>query len=365
MGKRNILFVVLSAFVVGVLAALSFLFVFQKRYEDADSSESDYMGTVVLDGFEIKIPNKNMAAIVEGVGLSYCDEGSFEMGISVVDGSYDETLNELDSLDRDIGEWFKLKKPFEEIAIDGRSYFYCVYEDEGETILLAYKKADEERSFEIMVRCLVIDLMKYQTEKELIREYESFILIADSLLKDVEPTNAENTPVGKTFVADDMYSKLQVELPEEFSPKGALYDESGNKLVGYQVEENFYMIAQEINPHYYSMKVYSNEDRDIKTVISVSDFEKSDLDAEKMMLEGSEDWTDSLAEVQSTDINGKTVYYYTYTDTYMYMGEELEKYYFEAAVDLDSGAIYRISASSMENSEVAQINTYTRFLLLD
>lgn len=354
------------AFVIGVIVTLSVLLIF-KKYEisaDRDTDNTDYMGTAVINGFAIPIPNKYMAMVDQEIGLSYSDAETFEMAISVMNGSYSSMLQELNSLNSDIAGWFHLIKPFDELGIDKNSYVYCVYEDEGETIMLIYKEADKEQIFEIMVRCLAIDQIKYQTEEELINNYESYILIADSLLRNAKPTSEKNTPTGKTFVSNEMYSNLQVVVSETFMPKDTLYDDGEKKLASYQIEDHFYMMAQEIKPNNYSMKSYFNSDRDI-TVTVIGEHRYSNMNAQMVMSEGASIWTDSDTKVNSTEINGKTIYYYSYTETYQSMNKMCEKYYFEAATNLKNGTIYRLSANSETNADTLNIDTYTKFLTIE
>lgn len=366
MSRRKITVIVATAFMIGVIVTLSVLLMFRKHEmsDDRNTDNTDYMGTAVVGGFAIPIPNKYMAMVDQEIGLSYSDNGTFEMAISVMDGSYTLTVQELDSLSANIDGWFRLMKPFDELAVDKNSYIYCVYEDEGETILLAYKEADAEHVFEIMVRCLAIDQMKYQTEEELIREYESYILIADSLLRGAKPTDDEDTPTGTTYVAAEMYADLQVVVTETFVPEDALYDEAGSILAAYQVADNFYMMAQEIKPGNYSMKAYYDTDRDI-TVTIVGGHRRSDMDAQKVMAEGAAIWADADAEVESIEINGKVVYYYFYTERYQSMHESCEKYYFEAATDMKNGTIYRLSANSEVSPDALDIDTYVKFLTIE
>jgi hypothetical protein len=44
------------------------------------------------------------------------------------------------------------------------------------------------------------------------------------------------------------------------------------------------------------------------------------------------------------------------------MDEELEKYYFEAAVDLNNGRIYRVSGYSENNEKALEVENYMNFL---
>jgi hypothetical protein len=319
------------------------------------------MGTVVLDGFEINIPDKYAAAVYEDVGLSYFDSDTFEMGISVVDGSYDETLEDLENMSGQISDWFTLLEPFSETKINGHSYIYCVYADEGETILLAYKAADDEHSFEIMVRCLSIDQLRFQTEDELKAEYEGFMTTANTLLGNAKETDEENTPAGTVFVSDHMYSDLKVEYPESFEAEDTLGDDAGNEWVKFQVEEGYYRYAEEYREACYSMKVYENLDENVVVTLIVDDWQEKETDAQMLMLDGASKWTGGKSEVKSLDVDGRTIYYYTYTVPYVSMDEELEKYYLEAAVDLDDGRIYRVSGYSEDNEKALDIENYMKF----
>lgn len=366
MSKNKTTVSIVMAFVFGVMITLSVLLIYRK-YEMSthiDTENTDYMGTAVIAGFAIPIPNKYMAAVNEEMGLLYSDRKTFEMLISVMDGNYQETVQDIDSLNSIIEEGFHLIKPFDELAIDNNSYIYCVYETDGETMLLAYKEADAEHAFQIMVHCRAIDRIKFQTEEELLKKYESYILTADSLLRGAKPTNKEDTPAGKTFISNEMYSNVQVVVTETFVPNDTLYDEVEKELVSYQIEDKFYMIGQEIEPGDYSMKSYTDWDRNI-TVAIIGKHQSKNKDAQMVMSEGAAIWADRDVKVKSTEIGGKIIYYYSYTETYQSMGEICEKYCFEAAIDMKNGTIFRLSAHSDTSAEALDIDTYIKFLTIE
>ncbi|MCM1084001.1 MAG: hypothetical protein NC428_11030 [Clostridium sp.] len=362
MSKKRMLVVIAAAFVIGAATVILGIYLLQGNVADKD--DDNYMAYVVVDGFEIPIPDKYMAAVYEGVGLSYCDKSSFEMGISVVEGAYEETVQDLDSMNEQISEWGVLKKEFTEISVGGRAYVYCVCVNEGETILLAFKEADSTHAFQIMVRCLRIDNMKFQSAQELQHEYDFLILTADTLLSNAKPTDKENTPSGTAFVSRDMYSEINVVLPNKFIAHDILYDNAETQLVGYDVEDNFYMISREILPDYYSMKVYENEEKDILAAVLVDESHPSGMSAQDMMREGAALWMDKSEqqEVKSIQKGEHTFYYYTYNEAYDVRGETRIKYYFEAATDLEDGKIYRITAQSDVSADACDINTYAKFM---
>jgi transcriptional regulator with XRE-family HTH domain len=356
--------VTIAAILIAVILAgvLALVLVLNKKANSLKETETSYMGTVVLDGFEINIPDKYAAAVYEDVGLSYFDSDTFEMGISVVDGSYDETLSDLENMSGQISDWFTLLEPFSEITVNGHAYIYCVYADEGETILLAYNAADDEHSFEIMVRCLSVDRLRFQTENELKAEYESFMTTVDTLLGNAKLTDEENTPAGTTFVSAHMYSDLKVEYPESFEAEDTLGDDAGNEWVKFRVEDGYYRYAEEYRKACYSMKVYENLDENVVVTLIADDWQEKETDAQKLMLDGAAKWTGGRSEVKSLDVDGRTIYYYTYTVPYVSMDKELEKYYLEAAVDLDDGRIYRVSGYSEDNKKALEIENYMKFL---
>ncbi len=216
-----------------------------------------------------------------------------------------------------------------------------------------------------MVRLLGIDQIRFQSEEELIREYESYILIADSLLAGARPTDKANTPSGTTYIADEMYSEINVVLSEEFVAEDSLYNKEEKKLVSYQIEDDFYLRSQEISPNHYSMKLYRDEAENITASVIIDDYIRTNMDAERLMSKGTDTWTNSEADVKSMEVNGKTFYYYIYTEEYKVMGEQLEKYHFEAAADLDNGAIYRVSATSEENPKALEADTYMKFMMIE
>ncbi|MGN0395627.1 MAG: hypothetical protein ACI4EF_09695 [Coprococcus sp.] len=361
MNKHRLKYII--PFIVGILITLAGILIYHK-YKVSNhtaNEQTDYMGTAIIDGFAIQIPDKYMAVVSDSVGLSYMDDGDFEMGISVVSENYDTILNSKDSMDSDLKSWADLKQDFIEIAIDGDCYLYCIYEDEGETLMLAYKAADDTASFEIFIRCLEIDAMLFQTKEELIQTCESYLLIADSLLHNAQPTTAENTVSGTTYISDEMYSGLEMVIPDEFEPEDSLCDASDNQLISYQIEDDFYRIASETKPDKYSMKVYKDNVRNIKVTTIVSTQNNKD-DAMTLMQKGSELWTNGESQIQSIDINGYTIYYYTYTKDYAAMDETYQMYYLEAACLMKNGFIYRVSVFSDECADVLDINHFHKFL---
>jgi hypothetical protein len=110
------------------------------------------------------------------------------------------------------------------------------------------------------------------------------------------------------------------------------------------------------------MKVYENLDENVVVTLIADDWQEKETDAQKLMLDGAAKWTGGRSEVKSLDVDGRTIYYYTYTVPYVSMDKELEKYYLEAAVDLDDGRIYRVSGYSEDNKKALEIENYMKFL---
>jgi hypothetical protein len=213
-----------------------------------------------------------------------------------------------------------------------------------------------------MVRCLSIDQLRFQTEDELKAEYESLMTTADTLLGNARMTGKENTPAGTTFVSAHMYSDLKVEYPESFEAEDTLCDDMGNEWVTFQVEDGYYKYAEEYRKDCYSMKVYENLDENVVVTLMVDDWTEKETDAQKLMLDGASKWTGGKSEIKNLEVDGRTIYYYTYNIPYVSMDEELEKYYFEAAVDLNNGRIYRVSGYSENNEKALEVENYMNFL---
>jgi hypothetical protein len=159
-----------------------------------------------------------------------------------------------------------------------------------------------------------------------------------------------------------MYSDLKVEYPESFEAEDTLCDDMGNEWVAFQVEDGYYKYAEEYRKDCYSMKVYENLDENVVVTLMVDDWTENETDAQKLMLDGASKWTGGKSEIKNLEVDGRTIYYYTYNVPYVSMDEELEKYYFEAAVDLNNGRIYRVSGYSENNEKALEVENYMNFL---
>lgn len=53
----------------------------------------------------------------------------------------------------------------------------------------------------------------------------------------------------------------------------------------------------------------------------VDDYIRSNMDAKRLMTKGTNIWTNSESAVKSIEVDGKTFYYYIYTEEYKDMGE--------------------------------------------
>ena len=363
MKKIKVAFIVLAAFLVGGITAIGLIIHFNNKQNTEDSSE--YMAIVVMEGFELDIPNKYMATLnTEGV-LMYWVEDDFYINITVSEGSYkEEVVGGIGELQSMMAAELEVKKPYREFAIEGNSYVYMLYEDEGLPIIHGFKEADDNHVFEIVILCYGMEMFKPMSSELIEKDCEELIIIADTILSTARTTDKDNTYTGEIFVGDgayeDYYNEMELYLSIEYVDNDTILYDGNDKNVKYGIEGNFYLIG-EIGKDNYSCKVYSNDEENIIVRAIVDETMKEATDLKLLMEESSSQWGDAESSVEEVLVGEHTYYYYTYLNSYLGEDGVIDEYIMIASTRLSDGAIYRIELKIYDEEQL-DINRFIKFL---
>ncbi len=345
MSKRwKIILLLFVSFLMGVIVAIIAL---MQRHNDEDNQTENYMATVVLNGVEMDVTNKYKATIIEDMGLMYWEEESFDMLISLEEGSYNELREEISREDFTMSELEGCREliPFTEIAIGGRSYIYMLYEDSGDLIIYAYSDVGESISdnkiFKIIVYCYGMERLRTQSMDELARDCENLLLISDSVISTARPTDKDDTLAGELYVSDEEYDKLlssiSISTNNEVITEDSLLDNKGNKLVTYEVADGFCYSGELYNTNNQPLKIYDNYNDDIYAKVYI---DYSDLSAKEYVSHGATIWGDKNTNLKNISVGVYEFWYYSYSRNYIYEGEAVVENYLVAATKLDKERIY-------------------------
>ncbi len=345
MSKRwKIIVLLFMSFLAGGIVAITALL---QRLNDEDMQIDNFMATVVLNGVEMDITNKYKATIIEDMGLMYWEEDSFDMLISIEDGKYNELREDINKEDLTMSDLEGCREliPFTEIAIDGRSYIFMLYEDSGDLIMYAYSdmggSISGNKMFQIIVYCYDMKRLRAQSKEELARNCEKLLLISDSVILTARPTDKEDTLAGELYVSDEEYeellSSISMSTNNEVITEDSLMDDKANTLVTYDVAEGFYYSGELYNINNQPLKIYNNYNDDICAKAYI---DYSDLSAKEYISHGVTIWGDENTKMQNISVGVYEFWYYSYSRNYIYEGEAVVENYLVAATKLDKERIY-------------------------
>ncbi len=207
--KLKIVILFLVTFLIGGIT-ISAILIKTSKDDSNNEAEIKYMATVVVDGYELKIPDQYRATILEDVGLLYWDKGHFYMYIFMGDGNYDELKDSLEEYTDDDYQKNNLDViiPYREIAIDGRAYIYMVFESDGETMINCYHPLNEGVICQVMIGCYDISYNDEDGDMEKFKlDIEKMILLSDKIVSTAKPTKEEDTPPGEVYLGQDVYKE--------------------------------------------------------------------------------------------------------------------------------------------------------------
>ena len=364
MKKSRIILVVVSVLII-IVSIIGISVHINNKKNFKSKSQEKYMATIVMKGFELNIPDKYMATYDPDMGLMYWNNDEFNMMFDVVAGDYEEDIcNCIDELNDIMEEELAIIRPYSVFTINGKSYIYMLYYEEGLPTIHCYTKADSERIFEVMVLCDEMAIIKPQTDEEIRLQCEELIAIADSVLSTSKPTDKDDSPAGEVFVGAEAYEQLYSEVEINVSDKYIDHDyiQSINKdvKINFGVKENYYCTGSKSKDGVNYLKFYSDYDG---TMITVYLVEKYGLDysVKSHMEEGCKKWAGDNSQVLDCLVNDHLYYYYTYETKIVEDNKLITKNNFVAACDMGDGLVYIIECGS-DKKEVTYPDFYRDFM---
>lgn len=332
--------------IIGLIVILSIIgtviHINNKRNFKSDNTEQ-YMATIVMKGFQLRIPDKYMATYDESIGLMYWNNEHFDMLIDVEIGDYNKDIvDELESINAMMKLDLVVVIPYNEITIDGKSYTYMLYYDEGIPTLHSYTIADDGKMYEIMVLCNEMAMIKPQSEQEIRTECEELMWIAHSIIKTSKATDEDDSPSGEVFVGkesyESLYSEVQLNFSDIYIENDYVQGISTKTKAKYSVKENFYCTGSKSKDDIYYLKIYSDYNDNLITVY-IEEKDNLYYDLYSIVTEGSIKWTRD-STVYDYNINDFTVYYYTYLVEYIEDNEKVIECNYVSMVDLGEGYVF-------------------------
>lgn len=196
------------------------------EFEETIENTAENTGvSVVYGGYQITLPEYVEPQITEQ-GLILTDEDmSYQMLCVVTDKSFDDRVKAPDVFMQGVvNAGLTITKEVEVTTVDGREYAYFNYEDDGDNMLLAYSKADDNHTFANQV-------VRYgeQSDEEVLKEIGRILATAkqteaaDTTADDLAYTNASDLDGAASYGTQIETAEftlngieLSMKVPQEF-----------------------------------------------------------------------------------------------------------------------------------------------------
>lgn len=312
------------------------------REEPEDNPIPEDRMSVVLDGMELLVP-RDYHCYPDDSDLILYDDDGFAMRLGVREDSFEELLLRKDTLIPEVeSKGYTCISTLEERVIDARSYlFFTIDTDDGIRYMI-YSGAGSSSYFGVLV-----DAGEEEPDTMLERIH---ILIDSARETDREDTNIYDLLLEQ---ADPVEQENQV-----FYSNGTFQDAEGRDILTYGIPEGFYAdtVLEE------GTQNYSSRDAAIEVTLRIISGEDS-----------AEEYIERYMEVphvlqtdrKQTEINGRTVYYFSEAHEQIWEDKREQYYYFYAAIDLEEGTIYWLTGYSLENDKALELETYHEFLSVE
>ncbi len=339
--------------IVAILCVAGTVIHINNKTNFKSNNQEQYMATIVMKGFELKIPDRYMATYDESIGLMYWSNDYFDMMIDVEAGDYEKDVTDkLGEINELMETELVVVRPYSEITIDGKSYTYMLYYDAGIPTIHCYAKADEDDLFSVMVLCNEMAMVKPQSDEEIRIDCEELISIADSIIRTSKSTDKDNSPSGEVFVGNEAYEHLYSEVELNLSHKYIEHDYvqgiSTKAKANYSVKNGYYCTGSKNKDGIYYMKLYGDYNDNIVSVY-IEEKDNLNYDILSTIKEGCEKWTGDTSVVSEYKLNDYNIYYYTYLSDYIYENEQIIQYNYVSMLDLGDGYVYVVEGNGVSN----------------
>lgn len=299
--------------------------VFEDKEAEPAETESGSIG-IVVGGIRIQIPREYGCFIEPDKGPIVYRDDLFVMLINVRDDSYEERMENPDSLmDGARKTGGRITKEIKEEQIGKRPYAWFTYSLNGNDFIVVYTPAAD--SGKRLCAQLLIE-GEDVSEKELL---ERFASIAESAQETGEPDTTD----------EDMTELMRLANFGEKKTESTLKIEDTE--ITFQVEEGFYSQYQDTD-EYWSCEYFA-EPSDLNTVDCYLEPVDEEWDA-RAYIEDELQFAEEKGEVHkdTLEVDGNVFYYYTIS--YEYNGSHFQKMI--AASDVKKGYIYVLKAGYVD-----------------
>lgn len=344
MKKTKILVAVLGLlFVVMCTVAVVIHFNNKKNFK---ANPEKYMASIAIKGYEMKIPDKYSVTVDSDFGIMYWDYDNFDMMIDIAELSYDEDVyDKMDELNELMSEELDVIRPYSEFTIDGKSYIYMIYYNEGVPTIHGYSRADDNKAFELMVLCYEMELVKPQTDDEIRVMCEKLIGEADSIIRTAKKTDKTDTPSGEVIIGAEAYENLHKEVEINMSDKFIDHDfvqgVTTKATANYKIKQDYYCTGSKTKEDICYLKYYSDYKGTLVTVC-LKEKDNATYNVKKEIEEGCKNWGDDTSIVEEYVVGTNKFYHYSYSDEYAEEDRLVKTYKYVSAADLGNGYIYYI-----------------------
>ena len=345
MKKSKIMVAVVSLLLV-VLCLVGIIVHFNNKKNFKSNMQESYMATIVMKGFELKIPDKYMATYDSEIGLMYWNYEHFDMMIDVAEGDFkQDVLTQIDVFNITMEGELNVLRPYSEFSVDGRSYVYMLYYEAGVPTIHCYTKADEDYLFEIMILCNEMAIIKPQTDQEIRIHCEDLIAEADSIIRTSKATDKPDSASGEVLIGakayGNLYEDVEINMSDKFIPKDYVQGISTKAKAEFDIKQDYYCTGSKSKDEAYYLKFYSDYEDTLITVYIQEKFDTK-FELNTNMEEGCSKWGDEESYVEEYTVGDNTFYYYHFYNEYVEEDHIVQEYNFVAATDLGDGFVYFI-----------------------
>lgn len=289
--------------------------------EEDSVSSSDAEGVnIVIDGYEFLVPSDYACMYAEDVGPVVYMSDVFQLRITVKGRPYDELLEDTDSLTGTaVDAGATLLQEVEQIEINGNLYTYFKIRLAGEDEIVCYADVPDHKTHlggQIVVQSDSV------SDEDLIQMFAS---IAES----AEVTDKPNS------TAEDISARFSAVLGEAKENSSLTLN---GVTVNYKVAAGYYSTSA-FEDEYSATECFDGADSDV--LVCLYEAEGEDAQHYANVAVGANE--ENGAEMRTEMVDGKTVYYCTYS--YVYNDEKYN--YIEAFCDVNNDVYYTVQLDSI------------------
>lgn len=282
------------------------------------SSKAEGAG-IVIEGYEFLVPSDYACMYAEDVGPVIYMSDVFQLRLTVKGRPYDELLEDTDSLTSTaVDAGATLLQEVEQIEINGNLYTYFKIRLAGEDEIVCYADVPDHKTHlggQIAVQSDSV------SDEDLIQMFAS---IAES----AEVTDKPNS------TAEDISARFSAVLGEAKENSSLTFN---GVTVNYKVAAGYYSTSA-FEDEYSATECFDGADSDV--LVCLYGAEGEDAQHYANVAVGANE--ENGAEIRTETVDGKTVYYCTYS--YVYNDEKYN--YIEAFCDVNNDVYYTVQLDS-------------------